>query len=150
MSSGLKIEEIDKNFVTDSTFDASGLNFYNVLEAPFRVYGLILPSEENKCFLRAPKQVADNTNGGVAELNYHTAGGRVRFRTNSTKIAILASLNHISRMSHFPFSGTAGLDVYVNGDENVYLLNTTELMRAFAGGDGTVDGLNRRTESDFI
>ena len=116
MSSGLKIEEIDKNFVTDSTFDASGLNFYNVLEAPFRVYGLILPSEENKCFLRAPKQVADNTNGGVAELNYHTAGGRVRFRTNSGRIAILATYNHISRMSHFSFSGTAGLDVYVNGE----------------------------------
>ncbi len=116
MASVFKIEDIDTNFVTDKNFDPTGLKFYNVLEAPFKIYGLILPDEENKCFLRAPKAVADNTNGGVRELNYHTAGGRVRFRTNSGRIAIYASLNHISRMSHFPFSGTAGIDVYVNGE----------------------------------
>ncbi len=116
MAEAFRLEDIDSNFVTDKTFDPTGLRFYNVLEAPFKVYGLIFPDEENKCYLRAPKHIADNTNGGVAELNYHTAGGRVRFRTNSGRIAIVASLNHISRMSHFPFSGTAGLDVYVNGE----------------------------------
>jgi hypothetical protein len=29
-----------------------------------------------------------------------------------------------------------------SGDKNVYLVNTTEVMRSLAGGDGTVDGIH--------
>ena len=132
MAENIKIEEIDRNFVTDSTFDASGLKFYNVLEAPFRVYGLILPSEENSCFLRLPKEIADNTNPGVANLNYHTSGGRVRFRTNSSKIAIIATLNHISRMSHFAFSSSAGFDLYINGEYESSFIPSKSVEDKFA------------------
>ena len=140
MAVGCKIEDIDKNFVTDKGFDPTGLAFYNALEAPFKVYGLILPTEENKCFLRMPKEIADNTNPGVASLNYHTAGGRVRFRTNSGKIAIIATLNHISRMSHFAFSGSAGFDLYINGEYESSFIPSKSIEDKFASlkrlGDG--------------
>ncbi len=132
MAEAFRLEDIDSNFVTDKNFDGTGLKFYNVLEEPFKIYGLIFPDEENKCYLRAPKHIADNTNGGVAGLNYHTAGGRVRFRTNSGRIAIVASLNHISRMSHFPFSGTAGLDVYVNGEFERTFIPPKDIVDKFA------------------
>ena len=115
MTAGFRIEDIDKNFITDKAFDPTGLKFYNVLEKPFKIYGLILPDAENERFLRMPREIADNTSHGVSVLNYHTAGGRVRFRTNSKRIAVFASLYRVMKMSHFAFSGTVGMDVYVNG-----------------------------------
>ena len=149
MAEEFRLEDIDTNFVTAKNFNVEGLKFYNVLEEPFRIYGLILPNEENKCFLRMKKESADQTSEKVGRLNYHTAGGRVRFRTNSTKIAILASLNHISRMSHFPFSGTAGFDVYVDGRFCTAFIPPLEMGESFASLKLLGDGAMKEVEINF-
>ena len=132
MAAGFRIEDIDKNFVTDKSFDPTGLKFYNVLEKPFKVYGLILPTDEDRCFSRVPKAIADNTSHGVSVLNYHTAGGRVRFRTNSKRIAVFASLYRVMKMSHFAFSGTVGMDVYVNGKFSRTFIPPLDVEDSFA------------------
>lgn len=102
------IETIDKNFAVKTTIEDT-LIFRNCLEAPFRVYGLLFTE---KGFARLPEKVAFAANESVANLFRNTAGGRVRFRTNSPKIAIRAKMTNIAKMPHFPITGTAGFDLY--------------------------------------
>ena len=58
-----------------------------------------------------PYGVTEGVNWGVS----NTAGGRLRFKTNSDFIAIKAMIPHFYIMRHMPIVGTAGFSVYVNG-----------------------------------
>jgi DNA repair protein RadA/Sms len=59
-------------------------------------------------FRRLPTQVAKSVNEGVDQLHVHTAGGRVRFKTNSPYVAIHAKMPAIGKMPHFALTGSAG------------------------------------------
>lgn len=104
------IEKTDKNFEV-KTADSDGMVYFNCLEKPFRVYGVI---EQCGGFVRMPQSVADSINTGVRGLNLHTAGGRVRFVTNSSVINIRAKMRSISKMPHFALTGSAGFDLYAD------------------------------------
>ena len=103
------ISKIDKNFVVDTKIDKKDIKFYNVNEAPFKVYGVYHNGER---FIRMPSDVAKNTSEGVYSLHDHTAGGRVRFKTNSPYIAIFAKIPASGKMSHFALTGSTGFDLY--------------------------------------
>ena len=105
------ISKIDKNFAVKEA-DGDGLVYYNCLEKPFKVYGLLEPTESEPFFKRIPTKVAKNTSEGVVSLYARAAGGRVRFVTDSVNIAIRAKLSHISKMPHFTLCGSAGFDLY--------------------------------------
>lgn len=107
------IEQLDKNFEVKTTIEET-MHFTNCLEPPFRVYGL-QSTEEG--FVRMPPETAQDVNPNVATLFRNTAGGRVRFRTNSPKIAIRAKMAGIGKMPHFPLTGSAGFDLY---EDNIY------------------------------
>ena len=111
-----KIDEIDKNFKVETKLGKTDIEFYSVLESPFSVYGLIY---ENGKFRRMPKDVAKSVSEGVLYLHSNTAGGRVRFRTDSPYVAISAKMEKIGKMDHFAMTGSAGFDMYVreNGKE---------------------------------
>ena len=106
----MDISLIDKNFKVDTKIDKTGLKFYSVDEHPFKLYGVI---REGDWYCRIPSEVAKTVNPGVAELTYDTAGGRVRFVTNSKKIAIVARFKSATQSVHMPFSVKAGVDIYV-------------------------------------
>ena len=113
---GRNIEEIDKNFVVNSKIDKEGIVFYNTKDKPFEIYGAYEP------FVRMPKEIAENTNRGVAELYKNTSGIRVRFSTDSPYVAILAKVPDITKSAHFSRSGLAGFDIYeYNSGEYKYL-----------------------------
>lgn len=103
------IAKIDKNFVVEKNFEKDGLVYYNALSEPFKIYGLMY---ENNRFVRIPQAVADTVSEGVMRLTKSTAGGRVRFKTNSKTIAIKAEMDNLGRMPHFTLCGSAGFDVY--------------------------------------
>lgn len=107
----MKIEELDKNLLVEKTFDRDDVVFMDVRKAPFKLYGLYKP-EEGEEFIRIPSDLARETNEGVAFLAYHTAGGRVRFKTNSPFIAIRAKMKEITRFPHMPMTGVSGFDLY--------------------------------------
>ncbi len=77
-----KIQDIDKNFEVKTSLLENDLKFYNVKDEPFDLYGFYKVKQIRR-FLRLPQDVAEATNEGVKSLNYCTAGGRVRFKTNS-------------------------------------------------------------------
>lgn len=112
------INEIDKNFSIKHPKGDDDTVFYDVDSEPFKVYGLMC---ENGAYCRMSPDVARATNEGVDFLNFHTAGGRVRFITNSKKICIKSVMHRVSRMSHFSLTGCAAFDMYIrNGDRECY------------------------------
>ncbi len=105
------IAEIDTNFKIEETIDKSGLRFYDCQEAPLRTYGVF---KEGGKFRRMPQAVAESVSEGVLALHANAAGGRVRFMTDSTTIAISAHMDNVHKMPHFPFTGSIGLDIYAD------------------------------------
>lgn len=107
-----RIDEIDANFKNKSAV-RDDMVLYNVREKPFKLYGFC-NSEEGFC--RLPKSVAENTNYGVSCLATNTAGGRVRFKTDSEYIIVKAVMPNISFMPHMAVAGSSGFDMYVSGE----------------------------------
>ena len=111
------IGKIDPNLAVSGTVGDKELLFYNVRRAPFRVYGL-LPAVEGEPWRRLPEALANQVNPGVRELHTCTAGGRVRFRTDSDCIAVRAVKDSSGLMPHMPFLGSDGYDLYAVEGEN--------------------------------
>ena len=115
-----KIENIDKNLKVENSFSVDDLCLYNVKSEPFDIYGLYNTKEE-PVFKRMPDDVAALTNDGVKALAKNTSGGRVRFTTDSSDIAIKSIMPNITRFSHMTLAGTAGFDLYVKeGSKEIY------------------------------
>ena len=57
-------------------------------------------------------KVLFNLNAGVRGLEGHTAGGRIRFKTDSPFIALKAEY-WLNNMPHMPLSGSSGFDIYM-------------------------------------
>ena len=94
--------------------------YYNIKEEPFDVYGLYNYKSEPE-FKRLPDKVAESTNEAVKTLAKNTAGGRIKFRTNTTSIALRAVMRELCDMPHMPRTGSAGFDLYVKtGTKYIY------------------------------
>lgn len=107
------ITKIDSNFQVQNKVEKENLVFYDIEQAPFRIYGV---EKENGKFRRMPETVAKNVSEGVYGLHTNTAGGRVRFVTDSNYVAIHAEMDGIPYFSHMPVSGFAGFDLYAKED----------------------------------
>ena len=107
----MDISNIDKNFKVETKINKSDIVFYDVKNEPFTVYGVIY---ENGKFRRMPEDVAKSISGGVHWLHSNTAGGRVKFKTNSNYIAIHTKMSNVGKMPHFALTGSAGFDLYIS------------------------------------
>ena len=107
----MDIAQIDKNMKVDKEIDKTGLVFKNVDEEPFRVYGV---KRDGECYTRLPKEAAEATSDNTARLRIYTAGGRIRFITDSTRVALIATYSYIYNACHMPLTGGAGFDLYVD------------------------------------
>ena len=103
------LSAIDSNFKVETKIVQSDLHFYDPQQGPFQIYGVF---HENGKFRRMPESVAAATSPGVLRLHSNTAGGRIRFQTDSPFVAIHAKMWNIGKMSHFPVTGMAGFDLY--------------------------------------
>ncbi len=106
----MDIAKIDKNFaVRTKIADREGLRFYSVDSAPFSLHGIFFEGDR---YRRLPESVARTVNSGVLRLHANTAGGRVRFVTDSPYIAVHVKLANCGKMPHFPLTGSIGMDLY--------------------------------------
>ncbi len=106
-----KISEVDKNLaVTPGTLRPDTV-LHDCRESCFSLHGLLW---EGDTFRRIPEKLAQNTNSGVAVLHTNTAGGRLRFRTDSDHLAVIAHLPELCSFPHMPLTGSSGFDVYVD------------------------------------
>ena len=110
-------EHVDKNLQIENTVGEADVCFYDVRNDPFDVYGLYRYREE-PILKRLPDEIGKNTNGGLARLYTNTAGGRVRFVTDSRYVAIKAEMSQISHMPHMPLISSAGFDLYLDAPDS--------------------------------
>lgn len=106
------ISKIDKNMTASKTIDKCGFDFYDVDEAPFRIYGVYRDGEK---YRRLPPNVARTVNEGVLFLHSNTAGGRIRFVTNSKKIAFLIWGDGGLPTENGAYLNRGSIDVYADG-----------------------------------
>ncbi len=107
----MKIEEIDRNFATASV-DGQKVIYKDVTTAPFSLEGFAWFGKDRR-FARLPSGLTkEEVNEGALFLGNQTAGGAVRFRTDSRIIVLRAELAYSSDMNHMPRAGSAGFDIY--------------------------------------
>lgn len=85
----MKVYELDKKINIASDFDNKDIIWLDIKNAPFQISGVFY-DECQKQYVRMPQDVANSVKSEVRYLNRQTAGGRVRFKTNSKFIAIHA------------------------------------------------------------
>ena len=106
---------IDPNMVVRSKIENVDVNWYDVRQAPFSIHGLYEPLTE-PYFRRVPAEVADATSEGVSLLAQESAGGRVRFSTDSAYVAIRAKFRVVGRSPHLTLLSSSGFDLYEDGE----------------------------------
>jgi len=107
---------VDKNPEVSGVIKGVDLKFYNARRDPFRIYGLI-SGNDSEPFRRIPYELAEKTNPGVLMRHTNTAGGRIRFKTDSSCVAIRVAMPQKYLVPYMPFLGTSGFDIYVKTDE---------------------------------
>lgn len=113
----IDLSHLDKNMTVSSTLDPAikeQLTFYDVDNAPFSIHGVF---REGDRYVRLPDAVAETVSAPVRNLCKYTAGGRVRFVTDSKQIAIHAICPPVSTKPHMPYVSVTGFDLYADIDE---------------------------------
>ena len=112
----MDIAKIDKAFAIESNIQREGLTFRSALTEPIALHGVFYKDGR---FRRIPKEVAEATSKGVYYLHANTAGGRIRFSTDSLYIVLKANLGKAHLMTHMAATGIYGFDMYeiIDGKE---------------------------------
>ena len=106
------IEWLDANLKSQTVITEKDCVFNDVTENPFDLYGFCDPKKNG--FVRVPPDTAKELGAGMEFFGKNTAGGRVRFSTNSKYVALKVVMPemHLRNMS---FSGSAGFDLFIDG-----------------------------------
>lgn len=107
------IAKVDPNLAVKTALSEQDIVFCDARQAPFDLYGLM---ECEQGFCRLPTEVAQRASKGVLTLHRNSAGGRVRFCTDSRYVAVRVSLGDVHRMSHMTLACAAGVDLYVDDE----------------------------------
>ena len=106
---------VDKNMIVNTTIGDAEVVWLDVKKAPFSLHGFYDPLN-TEFYRRLPPDVAEATSEGVNLLSRESAGGRVRFSTDSPYIAIRAKFRAVGRSSHLTLISSAGFDLYLDGE----------------------------------
>ena len=98
--------EIESEITQNKTLEQN-VAFYDIEQEPFRICGLM---KEGGKFRRIPEKVAQSVTPGVVNQHVHTAGGRVRFVTDSSYIAVHAELTNIGKYIDCSVMGSIGME----------------------------------------
>ena len=99
------ISEIDANFRIETKIDKQDIKFYDIKRQPFKIYGVFY---ENGKYRRIPEAVAKAVSEDVWSLHTNTAGGRVRFITDSDYVDTCGNVGGRQDVSFCSF-GLGGL-----------------------------------------
>ena len=113
----VKEKIIDRNLHVETNIKKDDIVFLDVRDEPFEVYGLYNYKKEKK-FKRIPDEIGKNVNEGVAQLYCNTAGGRVRFSTDSKYVAIKVFWEKMGESIKMPFTCACGFDMYVDCEDS--------------------------------
>tara|TARA_R110002050_G_scaffold223672_2_gene359557 strand:+ start:37814 stop:38959 length:1146 start_codon:yes stop_codon:yes gene_type:complete len=104
-------QKLDSNMAIKE-IDSSGIRWLDPRVEPFSVIGFEW-IKNNGLFRRLPLNPDWKITDDVDELSNQTAGGQIRFQTNSRKILLKVHLTEKSGMFHMTATGQSGFDLYV-------------------------------------
>lgn len=107
----MELQTMDSDLNAAPELAEADLIWINVRKEPFHIYGVYYDKGEGR-FVRMPREVAAAVSKDVLCHYNNTAGGRVKFRTDSTYIAIKAVMDNTKLMNHIPLTGQSGFDLY--------------------------------------
>jgi hypothetical protein len=119
------ITKDDPNFITNSDLPVKNVRWINCQRPPIEIFGLAHCQGDE--FWRMPPGVKDTVNAGVSGLATHTAGARIRFRTDSPYVALRVKLLYTDSMSHMPLTGKSGCDIYLGAGKNKIFYKKTAI-----------------------
>ncbi|MBI3878054.1 MAG: SGNH/GDSL hydrolase family protein [Verrucomicrobia bacterium] len=85
-------------------------------DARLVVKGLHWFEEDKPVLRRLPARLKETFRPAVWNLAQQPSGGRIRFKTDSARVGIVASNPNTSTMHHMTTIGQSGFDIYVNGE----------------------------------
>ena len=117
----MDISKIDKNFSMQTTTVEDGMRYYTIPSEPFALYGIYYDKTAQE-FTRMDHEISKTVNPGVDGLRNYTAGGRLRFATDSTTFAIRVTYPQLGVMSHMAITGQGGFSLLEETDDGVKLV----------------------------
>ena len=118
----MRIEDIDKNFASES-IDGVDLFFLDAFTAPMELGGFPFWAHD-RVYCRLPVSSLPEQSAGVRGLAWHCSGGQVRFRTDSSALAVRVELSSVAHMNHMPSSGHSGVDMYIGAGAAKHYVKT--------------------------
>ena len=107
----MDITQIDENFKL-ATINEPDIEWFNANDPIFCLEGIFYDFEREE-YRRLPKDIAENVSEGVDYLASYTAGGRLRFISNSPYVAIKCIEPNTAQPSyHMPMTCSHGFTLY--------------------------------------
>lgn len=107
------MKKVDAGLAYPIAMSKVSVQYHDVNNAPFSIHGVFY---ENGRFRRLPEDVARKVSEDTYILHTNTAGGRVKFVTDSDVIAIKAVMPQMGLHPNCTFAGSAGFDLYANDE----------------------------------
>ena len=130
----MNIQDIDKNFQLDNSVRKDGMIQYTIPHKNFDLYGVYYNPEDNR-FWRMDKAVTEQIHANVTMLAQHTAGGRLRFSTDSNKLDLAVEYETLWAVPHMTLTGSSGFMLLEELEDG-----QTKLVQMFAPWPGQKDG----------
>lgn len=136
----MQIDKLDRNMSVNTGAKDSQILWHDITQEtdpcfspdqnPFSLHGFAFYTADRR-FCRLPQSIEPllmQQRPQLASLMRHTAGGMIRFRTDSLKIHIQAELQSSAYMSHMTPAGQCGFDCYLRapGQHQWFLAGITK------------------------
>lgn len=105
--------------------DSADVIWHSPKEQPFHVAGFAW-FEQERSYRRLPRFPKHTLPAAVDYLANCTAGGQIRFHTNSSRLSVKVRLSGAADMNHMPATGQCGFDCYIGAIGEQMYCNTTK------------------------
>lgn len=119
--------EVDPNLKISERISQPDVVWHDGAEDCFTVYGLYKEGVYHHTpplYQRMPENVAKSVSEGVYSLYRNTAGGRIRFVTDSEYVALRCGYDLLCDMPHMPQTGSSGFDLYLTDDTGCHFVKS--------------------------
>ncbi len=106
-------KEYDPNLIIPSKIGDIDVDFYNADSDCFRIYGAWRDGDK---YCRLPYEFAKDISEGIKNSRFSTSGGRIRFVTDSSFVAIKINYANPARNDVTPSSSSMAFNMYVDGE----------------------------------
>ena len=113
----------------------TSLRWYTPDTPPFQLAGFAWFAQDHR-YRRLPVTFHEPFPEAVETLANHTAGGQIRFQTDSQQVMIRVTLREAAQMPHMPITGQCGFDCYVGAAGETPRYSRTTV---FPGGQKTYE-----------